>query len=231
MGSQTILAQDTALLSAIDNRENEPCLSPSSAVPISIMRCSVRTDRGSRSSPGGRRALDKVKSLAQHIANAGYRVLIHDRSNCGISDIVIGAENVGIRDLGGRPLRAAFAAQRVAGGARRRLVRLPAFPPVRAEISASRTRAAALARHRRGIRCAAPHRKLLRTIYPRGADRAAWLRSASLIISRSASRHGRQTVKPSWPWTRRHSSPPWSAGGAIPPGCRAPRSSGSAKKI
>src|SRR5262249_26988419 len=39
---------------------------------------------------GGRRALDTVKSLAQRIANAGYRVLIHDRRNCGVSDIVIG---------------------------------------------------------------------------------------------------------------------------------------------
>ena len=43
-------------------------------------------------SPGGRRALDNVKSLAQHVANAGYRVLIHDRRNCGLSDIAIGAE-------------------------------------------------------------------------------------------------------------------------------------------
>ncbi len=44
-------------------------------------------------SPGGRRALDMVKSLAQRMANAGYRVLIHDRRNCGLSDISIGGEN------------------------------------------------------------------------------------------------------------------------------------------
>ncbi len=43
-------------------------------------------------SPGGRRALDNVKSLARHVADAGYRVLIHDRRNCGLSDIVIGAD-------------------------------------------------------------------------------------------------------------------------------------------
>src|SRR5260370_16014714 len=43
-------------------------------------------------SPGGRRALDNLKSLAQHVADAGYRVLIHDRRNCGLSDIAIGAE-------------------------------------------------------------------------------------------------------------------------------------------
>ena len=43
-------------------------------------------------SPGGRRALDNVKSLARHVAAAGYRVLVHDRRNCGLSDIVIGGE-------------------------------------------------------------------------------------------------------------------------------------------
>jgi pimeloyl-ACP methyl ester carboxylesterase len=43
-------------------------------------------------SPGGRRALDNVKSLAQHVASYGYRVLINDRRNCGVSDIVIGGE-------------------------------------------------------------------------------------------------------------------------------------------
>ena len=44
-------------------------------------------------SPGGRRSLDMVKSLAQQMANAGYRVLIHDRRNCGLSDIAIGGES------------------------------------------------------------------------------------------------------------------------------------------
>jgi pimeloyl-ACP methyl ester carboxylesterase len=43
-------------------------------------------------SPGGRRALDNVKSLAQRMADQGYRVLIHDRRNCGISDIAIGGD-------------------------------------------------------------------------------------------------------------------------------------------
>ena len=40
-------------------------------------------------SPGGRRGMDGVESLARRIANAGYRVLIHDRRNCGASDVVI----------------------------------------------------------------------------------------------------------------------------------------------
>lgn len=42
-------------------------------------------------SPGGRRALDGVKPLAQRMAEAGYRVLIHDRRNCGASDIAFDA--------------------------------------------------------------------------------------------------------------------------------------------
>jgi pimeloyl-ACP methyl ester carboxylesterase len=43
-------------------------------------------------SPGGRRALENVKSLARRMADAGHRVLIHDRRNCGLSDIAIGGE-------------------------------------------------------------------------------------------------------------------------------------------
>jgi len=38
-------------------------------------------------SPGGRRALDGIKPMAQRMAGAGYRVFIHDRRNCGASDI------------------------------------------------------------------------------------------------------------------------------------------------
>jgi len=44
-------------------------------------------------SPGGRRPLEGVKPLAQRVASAGYRVLIHDRRNCGASDITIGGSD------------------------------------------------------------------------------------------------------------------------------------------
>src|SRR5690349_291955 len=47
-------------------------------------------------SPGGRRAIEGVESLAKRIAAAGYRVLVHDRRNCGSSDVSIegpGSEN------------------------------------------------------------------------------------------------------------------------------------------
>ena len=40
-------------------------------------------------SPGGRRDLGGVLPLAQPVAEAGYRVLLHDRRNCGASDVVI----------------------------------------------------------------------------------------------------------------------------------------------
>jgi pimeloyl-ACP methyl ester carboxylesterase len=40
-------------------------------------------------SPGGRRDLGVVLPLAELVAKAGYRVLLHDRRNCGASDVVI----------------------------------------------------------------------------------------------------------------------------------------------
>jgi len=39
--------------------------------------------------PGGRRGLDAVQVLAERMAKAGYRVLIHDRRNTGLSDVSI----------------------------------------------------------------------------------------------------------------------------------------------
>ena len=40
-------------------------------------------------SPGGRRDMSSVAPLAKVIADKGYRVLIHDRRNCGLSDVCI----------------------------------------------------------------------------------------------------------------------------------------------
>jgi pimeloyl-ACP methyl ester carboxylesterase len=40
-------------------------------------------------SPGGRRDLGFVEPLAQRLAEAGHRVVIFDRRNCGASDVVI----------------------------------------------------------------------------------------------------------------------------------------------
>lgn len=37
--------------------------------------------------PGGRRGLDGVKSLGEKIAEAGFRVLVYDRRNCGASSV------------------------------------------------------------------------------------------------------------------------------------------------
>jgi pimeloyl-ACP methyl ester carboxylesterase len=44
-------------------------------------------------SPGGRRAMGEIRYLAEPLAQAGYRVLIHDRRNCGASDVVIDGED------------------------------------------------------------------------------------------------------------------------------------------
>jgi pimeloyl-ACP methyl ester carboxylesterase len=38
-------------------------------------------------SPGGRNPLAQVKPFAERMAAAGYRVLLHDRRNCGASDV------------------------------------------------------------------------------------------------------------------------------------------------
>jgi pimeloyl-ACP methyl ester carboxylesterase len=44
-------------------------------------------------SPGGRRGKDEVKSLAQRIADGGFRVVTYDRRNCGASDVVLEGED------------------------------------------------------------------------------------------------------------------------------------------
>jgi pimeloyl-ACP methyl ester carboxylesterase len=43
--------------------------------------------------PGGRRAGASLRSLAGEIAEAGHRVIIYDRRNCGASGIAIGGES------------------------------------------------------------------------------------------------------------------------------------------
>ncbi|MGH8663452.1 MAG: alpha/beta fold hydrolase [Burkholderiales bacterium] len=43
-------------------------------------------------SPGGRRPMAAVRSLSERIASAGYRVLLHDRRNCGASDVIIAGD-------------------------------------------------------------------------------------------------------------------------------------------
>src|ERR1051326_2698973 len=43
--------------------------------------------------PGGRRGLGAVKPLGIKIAEAGYRVVIYDRRNCGASGVAIEGES------------------------------------------------------------------------------------------------------------------------------------------
>lgn len=42
--------------------------------------------------PGGRRGLDEIGSLAGRVAAGGYRVLVHDRRNCGASEASVAGE-------------------------------------------------------------------------------------------------------------------------------------------
>jgi pimeloyl-ACP methyl ester carboxylesterase len=43
--------------------------------------------------PGGRRGLAAVKPLGEKIAEAGYRVIVYDRRNCGASGIAVAGES------------------------------------------------------------------------------------------------------------------------------------------
>jgi pimeloyl-ACP methyl ester carboxylesterase len=64
---------------------------PIARVRTSAVNYAVLGDRGPwiALSPGGRRGMDSVEGLAKRVAEAGYRVLIHDRRNTGASDIVL----------------------------------------------------------------------------------------------------------------------------------------------
>src|SRR5688572_19139053 len=44
-------------------------------------------------SPGGRRDISGVEPLAKQVADAGHRVVVFDRRNCGASDVVIAGED------------------------------------------------------------------------------------------------------------------------------------------
>ena len=87
--------------------------------------------------PGGRRALiRRQKSLGHKLAEAGNRVLIYDRRNCGASGVAFegNSENeVWVEDL--RQLLSA--ARRAAGLYRRQFVGLPARPLIGAASSGS----------------------------------------------------------------------------------------------
>lgn len=69
--------------------------------------------------PGGRRGFDELVPLARKLAARGLRVLLHDRRNCGGSDIVIegdlGEEEIWADDLA-HMLRAIGAAPAFIGG-------------------------------------------------------------------------------------------------------------------
>ncbi len=121
-------------------------------------------------SPGGRRALELVRPLAERMSDAGYRVLIHDRRNCGLSDIVIGGETSEYEIWADDLYELLSRLNALPAVPRRRLVRLPAFAPVRAEISPRGVRSAALARHRRALSPPSASPKTITAKYIRAAQ-------------------------------------------------------------
>lgn len=44
-------------------------------------------------SPGGRRGMDEIRSLAIRVADRGFRVLIQDRRNCGAGEVAVGGSS------------------------------------------------------------------------------------------------------------------------------------------
>src|SRR5262249_47035582 len=75
--------------------------------------------------PGGRRALAGVKSLGRKLAEAGCRVLVYDRRNCGRSGGAFQRGKFEKRALGRGPPGFAVTARRSPGLHWRQFVRLP----------------------------------------------------------------------------------------------------------
>ena len=138
--------------------------------------------------PGSRRPYGELVDLSKAIAASGYRVLLHDRRNCGASDVAFdgsGSEHdVWADDLYelGKQLDAA------ADGCRRLVGWRAAGDPVRHPAPGWAARPAALARHgRTGSRRQAV-RKLLRAIHQ--ARRIRWHGSRSQFRAFCRMHHG-----------------------------------------
>src|SRR5438067_8488456 len=101
--------------------------------------------------PGGRRALAGVKSLGEKLAEAGCRVLVYDRRNCGASGVSFDGGRLGERNLGRGSSNSAIAARRAAGLYRRQLVGLPSGLAAGAASSDGCSRPPAVARNRRRL--------------------------------------------------------------------------------
>ena len=115
--------------------------------------------------PGSRRSYAELRGLSAAIASTGYRVLLHDRRNCGASDVAFdgsGSEH----EVWADDLHELGPAARRAAVVRRRLVRRRAARhPVRAAPSESAARPAVVASHRRTACGRPPGRELLRQVH------------------------------------------------------------------
>ena len=97
-----------------------------SGASTSITGCWASAGRGLALQPGGRRGLGGVEPLAEKIAEAGNRVLIYDRRNCGASGVSFDGGN-SENEIWAEDLRELLlAARRLAGVHRRQLVGVPA---------------------------------------------------------------------------------------------------------
>ena len=119
--------------------------------------------------PGGRRGLVGVKPLAEKIAEAGNRVLIYDRRNCGASGVSFDGGN-SENEIWAEDLRELlFAARCAAGVYRRQLVGVPAGLVAGFAPSGGGARVVAVAGYRRRLCGRAPGPELLHPIHRDGA--------------------------------------------------------------
>ena len=67
--------------------ENPACPPRLSTGPKSTTILSASTDSGWPRYRGGRHSLNEINGLTRAIASRGYRVIVHDRRNCGRSSL------------------------------------------------------------------------------------------------------------------------------------------------
>ena len=87
----TIMATQDALRRARLGFDRCPTCSCVRGATINYEVLGRAAGRGSRSRRAGGGRSRACRSLARKVADAGYRVLVHDRRNCGASDVLIGA--------------------------------------------------------------------------------------------------------------------------------------------
>ncbi len=119
-------------------------------------------------SPGGRNPYAHVMPIAERMAAKGYRVLLHDRRNCGASDASFDPSQSEYEVWADDLDELLQAVRHGARHHRRQLVRRAAGAHLRTAPPAIGAGAGAVAGHRRRLRGQAARRAILRPVRPPG---------------------------------------------------------------